>query len=374
MRPAFKSLALILVAVFATSSISADDLGPDLDAYQRSIDRAVNFLRTTQSDDGSWTAATQPGITALVTTSLLESGLTVDDPTITRAMQHLEGYIQDDGGIYHPESKHKNYETAITVMAFEAANEDGRYNATLERAVLFLKGLQWDENEGIVPSDTFYGGAGYGSHERPDLSNTQFFIDALIASGVPQDDPAIQEALTFVSRCQNLESEHNTTPFATLVDDGGFYYTPAAGGTSQAGTNPDGGLRSYASMTYAGLKSMIYAGLSPDDPRVAAATEWARQHYTLEENPGLDQQGLFYYFHTFAKSLSVAGFDTFADSDGVEHDWRQELADRLFVLQREDGSWLNPTDRWYEGDPNLVTAYALLALSYCTPPEPAADY
>jgi squalene-hopene/tetraprenyl-beta-curcumene cyclase len=127
-------------------------------------------------------------------------------------------------------------------------------------------------------------------------------------------------------------------------------------------------------MTYAGLKSMIYAGLSTDDPRVAAATEWARQHYTLEENPGLDQQGLFYYFHTFAKSLSVAGFDTFADSDGVEHDWRQELADRLFVLQQEDGSWLNPTDRWYEGDPNLVTAYALLALSYCTPPEPAADY
>ena len=33
----------------------------------------------------------------------------------------------------------------------------------------------------------------------------------------------------------------------------------------------DGGLRSYASMTYAGLKSMIYAGLDRDDPRVKAA-------------------------------------------------------------------------------------------------------
>ena len=37
----------------------------------------------------------------------------------------------------------------------------------------------------------------------------------------------------------------------------------------------------------------------------------------------------------------------------------------LFERQKENGSWLNPAERWYEGDPNLVTAYALLALDYC---------
>ncbi len=368
------SLAFLAALACATPG-QADDLGqnfgPDRDAYHDSIERAVAYLRTTQAEDGSWTAPTQIGVTGLVTTSLLESGLTADDPTIARAMRFLESYVQEDGGVYHPDSKHKNYETAITVLAFEAANEDGRYNETLEHAVAFLKGLQWDAGEGIDPSDPFYGGAGYGSHERPDMSNTQFFIDALIEAGVPQDDPAIQNALTFVSRAQNLESEHNTTPFASLVNDGGFYYTPAAGGTSQAGTNPDGGLRSYASMTYAGLKSMIHAGLTPEDPRVAAATNWIKQFYTLEENPGLGQQGLFYYYHTFAKALSVAGYETITDADGTDHDWRKELADHLFSLQQSDGSWLNTTDRWMEGDPNLVTGYALLALSFCEPPEPA---
>ncbi len=121
-------------------------------------------------------------------------------------------------------------------------------------------------------------------------------------------------------------------------------------------------------MTYAGLKSMIHAGLKPDDPRVAAATTWIRKFYTLDENPGMAQSGLFYYYHTFAKALSVMGTDEIEDADGVKHDWRKELAAHLFERQKENGSWLNPAERWYEGDPNLVTAYALLALKYCTLP------
>ncbi len=33
-------------------------------------------------------------------------------------------------------------------------------------------------------------------------------------------------------------------------------------------------------MTYAGLKSMIYAGLAADDPRVKAAIAYITKHYT----------------------------------------------------------------------------------------------
>src|SRR5690606_26225763 len=151
------------------------------------------------------------------------------------------------------------------------------------------------------------GGAGYGRHARPDLSNTSFFLDALHAAGVPSSDPAVQNALAFVSRCQNLEGPHNDLPFAGKVNDGGFYYTAAAGGSSQAGTTPSGGLRSYASMTYAGLQSMIYAGLTPDGPRVKAAETWIRKFYSLEENPGMGQQGLCYYYQPFAKTMEVLG-------------------------------------------------------------------
>jgi squalene-hopene/tetraprenyl-beta-curcumene cyclase len=171
----------------------------------------------------------------------------------------------------------------------------------------------------------------------------------------------------FVSRCQNLESEHNTTPFAAKNPDGGFYYTCAAGGQSMAEATPNGGLRSYASMTYAGLKSMIYAGVKPDDPRVKAANEWIRRNYDVDSNPGLGQTGLYYYYHTFAKTLAAMGDAKLADAKGVEHDWRADLISALARRQRPDGSWINEKDRWMEGDPNLVTGYALLALSYCRP-------
>jgi squalene-hopene/tetraprenyl-beta-curcumene cyclase len=123
-------------------------------------------------------------------------------------------------------------------------------------------------------------------------------------------------------------------------------------------------------MTYAGLKSMIYAGVGADDPRVKAAREWIERHYSLAENPGMGLQGLFYYYHTFAKALDAVGLDYLVDADGVRHDWRKELADELASRQLEDGSWVNAERRWLEGDPNLVTAYALLALTYCRPPSP----
>jgi squalene-hopene/tetraprenyl-beta-curcumene cyclase len=115
---------------------------------------------------------------------------------------------------------------------------------------------------------------------------------------------------------------------------------------------------------------MIHAGLAPDDPRVKAATAWIKKNYTLDENPGMAQSGLYYYYHTFARALSVMGAPEFEDAEGVKHDWRKELAEHLFERQQENGSWVNGTDRWYEGDPNLVTAYALLALNYCKPDEP----
>ena len=120
-------------------------------------------------------------------------------------------------------------------------------------------------------------------------------------------------------------------------------------------------------MTYAGLKSMIYAGVGPEDQRVKAAVTWIRKHYDLESNPGMGTSGLYYYYHTFAKALEAMGQDKIADDAGVQHDWRAELIRELAKRQQPDGSWVNENDRWLEGDANLVTGYALLALSYCRP-------
>ena len=197
--------------------------------------------------------------------------------------------------------------------------------------------------------------------------NTAFLIDALKGVGASSDDPAIQRALIFVSRSQNLEGVYDILDVANKNPDGGFFYTPANGGESQAGTTPTGGLHSYGSMTYSGLRSMIYAGVSADDPRVVAAIEWLKQHYTFAENPGMGDAGLFYYFHTAAKALHVLGQDQVIGIDGKAHDWRKDLVGVLLSSQKEDGSWVNNNSRWLEGDANLVTSYALLALSYCQP-------
>ncbi len=347
--------------------LAEDKFGPDAKLLKSIREKGVNFLKTTQGDDGSWTSATQPGITAMACFGLVSAGVKADESTLKKGLNHLLSYRKNDGGIYHPETAHKNYETSLAMLALVGANSDGRYTTQIKDAEKFLRGLQWDETEGLDKSNPSFGGAGYGKSQRPDLSNTTFLLDALKAAGVKADDPAMKNALVFVSRCQNLESEFNTTEFAAKVNDGGFYYTPAAGGTSQAGKNADGGLRSYASMTYAGLKSMLYAGLSKDDKRVKAALDWLRKFYSVDQNPGLDQQGLYYYYHTFARTLATLEVDLFEDAKGDKHDWRRELTDALAKRQKKNGSWVNAADRWMEGDPNLTTAYALMALRYCDP-------
>ena len=340
---------------------------PAAKSYEQMVTKAIGYLSTKgQAADGSYTAAAGPGVTALVTTSILSQGRSPDDPLVAKSLKYLEGFIREDGGIHAEGTFHKNYETSLAVMAFSKANRGGKYDAILKKADTFLKTSQWGGENDKQPSDVEYGGAGYGRHKRPDLSNTTFLIDALKATGNDENSEAMKRALIFVSRCQNLETEHNTTPFAAKNPDGGFYYTPAAGGNSQAGIDETtGGLRSYASMTYAGLKSMIYAGVNKDDPRVKAAVGWLKKNYDLDSNPGMGSSGLYYYYHTFAKALAALGQDKFIDENGVEHDWRAELIAELASRQRDDGSWVNEDARWLEGDANIVTGYALLALSYC---------
>jgi len=329
------------------------------------VERATGFLRSAQDEDGSYSANAGPGITALVTTGLLRNGRGPGDPLVAKSLDSLQNHLQADGGIYQQGTRYRNYETCLAIQCFQEANRDGKYDQLLHPAEAFVKELQWDAGEGADRSDTSFGGAGYGKHNRPDLSNTSFLIDVLRARGCGPDDPAVKNLLTFVSRCQNLETEHNETSFASKNPDGGFYYTIAAGGSSQAGETATGGLRSYGSMTYAGLKSMIYAGVGPDDPRVQAALAWVRKNYTLKENPGLGSAALYYYYHTIAKALDVVGDDVLVDEQGIEHLWREELIDELAARQQADGSWINANPRWLEGDPNLVTGYVLLTLSYC---------
>jgi squalene-hopene/tetraprenyl-beta-curcumene cyclase len=369
--------AAFLLAALTPGQGAPPGVAPRAAKWDEVVGKAVKFLKAAQDDNGGWSTSKSPGVTGVVLTGLLRCGaVTPTDPTAERALKYIESLV-------NPKAKHiagkdpkvqlQNYVTSINVMALSAAKKADKYEAIIGNAVKFLKQLQWDEGEGKNPKDDFYGGAGYDSKSRPDLSNTQFFLDALKAAGVPQDDPALKKAMQFVSRCQNLKGEANDQPWAGKINDGSFIYTPATGGVTKVidKPGPGGELPGYGSMTYAGIKSLIYCGVSKDDERVKTALAWIRKHYTVDANPGMPEVrkewGLYYYYNTMAKCLDALGLDNVVDAKGQKHDWRADILGALAKRQRSDGSWAGNVGNWMESDPNLVTGYALMALSYCRP-------
>jgi squalene-hopene/tetraprenyl-beta-curcumene cyclase len=361
-------VALAALAVFAVAP-RADAVGPDAKDVKSVRDKAVAYLKEHQGENGGFSPRFGPGVTALVVAALLKNGYGVDDPVVAKSLKYLQKQVKKNGGIY--DKRLANYTTSVALMAFQEANKDGKYDKILKDGAKFLKRMQ-EADSGADGKAVRFGGVGYDPKDkRADLSNTHYLVEALLAAGVPKDDPAVQNALKFISRCQNLPGETNDQPFAKKAkpdDKGGLTYTPLDPDDSKHATG-DGGLRSLGAMTYAGLKSFLYAGVKKNDPRVEAAVEWARRHYTLEENPGQGKAGLFYYYNTFGKALEAWGEDEFKDSKGKKHDWRKDLFEALKKRQAKDGSFVNPGDKVFgESDRNLATAFALLTLSYTKSP------
>lgn len=346
---------------------------PDQAQWEGTVDRAISYLRKSQAQDGSWSAQVSPGITGIIVTGLLRTGrIQPDDPMVSRALGYIEGLVNPQAGHIagkSPRVQLQNYVTSVNVMALVAANRES-YRPIIKDATKFLGQLQWDEGEEKAPKNDFYGGAGYDSKSRPDLSNTQLFLDALVAAGLPKNDPAFQKAVVFVSRCQNLKGEANDQPWADKINDGSFIYSPAAAGSTKTQDKPteNGGLPGYASMTYAGIKSLVYCGVDPKDPRIQKAVEWIESHYALDKHPGMPadraQWGLFYYYQTLAKCLDTIPIPPSQDPNKPIATWRRDLVRELAKRQNPDGSWTNSQDRWMEGNPDLVTGYALIALAH----------
>lgn len=341
---------------------------------QMAIDRGLAWLKQEQHTNGHWSSAELPALTAM---SLMcfkgdpaAKYATAEPAFIKSGYRFLLANVQPNGGIYV--TNYPTYNTALGMMALLAANRP-EYEPTIRKARQFLVGLQSDFGEPGQIDTPLDGGIGYGSrYKHSDMGNTLAALEALYYSRHLVTDKNAGEkelnyaaAINFLQSCQNLP-EVNKQDWVSddPKDKGGFVYYPGhsmAGGVTNATTGKVS-LRSYGSISYGGMLSYVYANLKKDDPRVKAVFDWVRGNYTLQENPGMGPEGLFFYYHTMTKALTAAEISELNLTTGQTVAWRRELAMKLLNLQKRDGSWVNDSNRWMEKDPVLVTAYALLSL------------
>ena len=342
---------------------------------ENAIGKGLAWLAAKQSPEGWWSQQEQPALTGMVLTAFQgePSGFYKKkyDQVIGKGYSELLKNVKRDGGIYGKGLA--NYNTSVCTMALVVANRP-EYEDVIRKARRYLIGLQ-DTAEKLESADSaFDGGIGYGgTYKHSDLSNTMYAMEAIyytryLKTEAGKDfeakDLNWEAAIRFISRTQNLPGQNDQAWASDDPDNkGGFIYFP---GDSKAGEVklPNGkvALRSYGSMSYAGLLSYIYAQMDKNDPRVRAVFDWLCRHYTLEENPGMGKEGLYYYYHTMAKGLSTYGVQILTLKDGKRVNWRYDLAKRLLDRQNSEGYWVNENGRWWEKDPVLVTTYAILSL------------
>jgi squalene-hopene/tetraprenyl-beta-curcumene cyclase len=339
------------------------------------IRRGVKFLEKSQdAATGAIGEPEQPAITGLAVLAILgdpsRDGSSLPAPA-KKAYDFIASTAQPDGGIYVKGLA--NYNTSICLTAL-MAHPAGDFRLLARQARNYVIGLQQDNEEPGQADHSHDGGIGYGgSSQFSDLSNTHFALEALYyAQALDAEEPPAPDAprlnyeaaIAFVSRCQNRQASNAS---AWVSEDpankGGFIYEP---GVSKAGEQDLGGgkkaLRSVGSISYAGLLSLVYAKLSPEDARVQAVLEWLQNNFSATENPGLEGQGLYYYYHSMAKALTILNLSELKKSDGTVIDWRLEVGNRLLNSQEPAGSWTNSTARWRESDAIYATALATLTL------------
>lgn len=352
---------------------------------ERAIAKGVEYLKSKQDKEkGSWSDPVNPAFTALAISSILgdpnldpAKGLPAE---VEKGYEFLLSNVKPDGGIYSRGLATYNTALAVTALVQSGKKE---HLPVIAKARRLLVNQQQDYDKKGTVDNLFDGGIGYGgTYAHSDLSNTHLAMEALYYSKKVLADTEFDDtkefdldwgaAIEFVSATQNSEaSVKRLGDWAGLreEDKGGFIYFPGDTKSEEIELKTDGGtktaLRSYGSMSYAGLLSFIYADMDRDDPRIASVMDWLSKNFTLEENPGMEAQGLYYYYHTMSKALAITGTKALVTPEGKKIDWKKDLALKLMSDQQEDGSWVNQgSNRWMEDNSILVTAYSLLALEH----------
>jgi len=331
---------------------------------QSAIDRAEKWLLSIQQPDGNWSSPEFPALTGLPLWAMAMDGK-MDRVAQKKAVDFILSHARPNGAIFATPSEERkggglpNYNTAICMLGLHMVN-DTKLNPVILKARKFMTSMQHAGN------DEYKGGFGYDASTKrayTDLSNT--FIAA--------------EAMALTAQLEDLRSEKGEIAkidnkalaeyvFNLQQKDGGIRYHPNNSKASTDEENEARQFRSYGSMTYAGLLTLIYADVDKRDPRARSAYDWTLKHWSLEENPGMGQQGVYYFYNVLSKCMAAMGQDVITLENGQKVNWRTEVVKKLINLQqiapdgKGHGYWTNPTSRWFEADPVLVTSYTLIAL------------
>ena len=333
-------------------------------SLETAIGGGAAFLLETQKPEGYWSDRQMPALTALPVWALVGSDRNAAknerlSSAIKKGVDFVLSTQRPDGGFYVPKpgrggSGLGNYNTSVCLSAL--------YDSGLAPVAALLKAREYIASSQLVGDDTMAGGFGYDKVSRrryADLSNTSYALSAMAKTASLEehrtDGRRVEldwdKALAFVENLMKKEGP----------DAGGAAYNER---TAQGGseTNAAGRvqLKAYGSMTYAAVLSMCSAKLDKGDPRVRQSLEYMTKNWSVDENPGMGSQGLYYFYDIMARALSAAGVEEVGG-----HRWKRELSAKLISLQHEDGSWYNENNRFWESDPVLCTSFAVLVLELC---------
>lgn len=328
--------------------------------------RGAAYLVANQLPDGSW--ANHAAITSLAALALMNLPVkTLGDiePKIGQALDAIAQQAASSGAIGLNRSRdYPVFTTAVSLLALIRA-ERPEDETVLRHARRFLLEAQVLD---VPETRADFGGFRAAAGQPADLTTTEFVMEALFLSdrgGPPRpansrspDTERVNAAsITFLSR-QQQAALPATAP--ALQRPAGWFVDRTA---EPAGAPAGGTPRSIGFLTCAGLKSLLYARVAPEDPRIAAARAWLDTHYSAKENPGLGAAG--YYTYLFSLTRALNALETLTpDRPGLpgHPDWRTDIVAAVVARQEADGSWKQRVPDWWENRPELVTAYALLTL------------
>ncbi|WP_146599518.1 DUF4159 domain-containing protein [Novipirellula aureliae] len=308
-------------------------------SVQRAIDRGVAYLRKSQTDRGGWNeyGGQSCGLSALCTLSLLNAGVSRDDPAISKAMKYLRSFEPNE-----------TYSVSLQTLVYCQLGATADL-PRIRRNVLWLVQKQNKEGDGRRR----VGGWSYGQRiGSGDPSNSQF---ALLALGAAKDRGIEVDAEVF-ERALEYWIVHQR-------DDGGWAYgssQPTTGSMTSAGIASiiisRGGVSGTSSRIQGGRIECCGNRGEGDDP-VESALTWMGDHFSVEVNPGGDSMTFYYYLYALERVGRLSGRRFIGG-----HDWYREGAEQLLELHDPfQGFWSGAAPM--ENNRDIATSFALLFLS-----------